>query len=287
MVRKRGLGKGLSALIPENPMDEILDGVPDGASVLDLNIDLIKPNQDQPRKRFEGDALKELASSIEIYGIIQPIVVRRQGKDYEIVAGERRWRAAKVANLKTVPCIVIEADQFKAKKLALIENIQREDLNPIEEAHAFQGLVEGHQLTQEEVAEVIGKSRSYVANSLRLLNLDRETRTYIAEGKITSGHGRALLGIEDEEERRGMMDSIIEEGINVRDTERMVKDRRNRRDAKAKPRDKDPMIREIEDDLMRTLGTKVKLIAERNKGRIEIEFYDYEDLERIIETIMD
>ena len=290
MVKKRGLGKGLSALIPENPMADILDSDLANGSILDLDIDLIEPNQDQPRKDFEEDSLMELASSIKAYGVIQPIVVRRQGSIYQIIAGERRWRAAKIAKLEKIPCIIKEVDQAKATKLALIENIQREDLNPIEEAYAFQGLMEKYGLTQEKVAEAVGKSRSYIANAVRLLKLDEETKSYIAEGKISSGHGRALLGIEDERERKKIVKSIAERNINVRDTEKMIKDGDKLR-AKTYKEDqtheKDPMIREIEDNLMRTLGTKVKLVTRRDKGKIEIEFYGHEDLERIIELIMD
>ncbi|NLJ98512.1 MAG: ParB/RepB/Spo0J family partition protein [Tissierellia bacterium] len=284
VVKKRGLGKGLSALIPGDPVVGLLNEEPEKDSVLKLDIELVEPNEDQPRQKFEKDSLHELTASIEMYGVIQPIVVRKKGNKYQIVAGERRWRAAKAANLKKIPCIIKDIDEKEAMKLALIENIQRQDLNPIEEAFAFQGLMKEYHLTQEEVAKSIGKSRSYIANTIRLLKLDKEIKDYIAEGKITSGHGRALLSIDNEEERRKVAESIVNKKINVRDTESMIKNRK-----KSKPKveddDKDPLVREVEDNLMRTLGTKVKLTTKKDGGKIEIQFYDYEDLQRLIELI--
>lgn len=282
-TKKRGLGKGLSALIPMDPIEDSLNEKPEKGSVVSLDIELVAPNKDQPRQRFEKEALGELAKSIEMYGIIQPIVVRKNGDRYQIIAGERRWRAAKKACLKKIPCIIKQVDKKEAMKLALIENIQRQDLNPIEEAYAFKGLMEEHNLIQEEVAEAVGKSRSYIANAIRLLKLDEEIKDYIVEGKISSGHGRALLSIQDKDEQKKAAESIFNDKINVRDTEKMIK---KRTETKPPADNKDPMIKEIEDNLMRNLGTKVRLTTQKNGGKIELEFYDYEDLERLIDLIV-
>lgn len=211
--------------------------------------------------------------------------MRKKGENYEIIAGERRWRAAKDAKLSEVPCIIREVSDKGAMKLALIENIQREDLNPIEEAYAFKGLIEDYNLTQDEVAKAIGKSRSYIANSVRLLNLDEKVLDYIAEGKISSGHGRALLSLDSKDEQLKTAESIVNEKINVRETEKLVK---NRSTKKRKPKmtlNRDPFTEEIEENLMRALGTKVKLTSKKDGGKIEIEFYNDEDLDRIIEII--
>lgn len=285
VTKKRGLGKGLAALIPDEPITDLLNEEVDKESIVNIQIDLIKPNRDQPRREFEPETLKELKNSILQYGIIQPIVVRKKGENYEIIAGERRWRAAKDAKLSEVPCIIREVSDKGAMKLALIENIQREDLNPIEEAYAFKGLMEDYNLTQDEVAKAIGKSRSYIANSVRLLNLDEKVLDYIAEGKISSGHGRALLSLDSKDEQLKTAESIVNEKINVRETEKLVK---NRSTKKRKPKmtlNRDPFTEEIEENLMRALGTKVKLTSKKDGGKIEIEFYNDEDLDRIIEII--
>lgn len=284
VAKKRGLGKGLAALIPDEPIADLFDEKLEDKSILDIDIELIEPNRYQPRQDFEKETLDELKDSIKQYGIIQPIIVRKKDSKYEIIAGERRWRAAKEAKFKKIPCIVKEVDNKEAMKLALIENIQREDLNPIEEAYAFKGLMENYNLTQEEVAQAIGKSRSYIANSIRLLNLDDRVLKYIAEGKISSGHGRALLSLDDKEEQFKAAKSIINNKTNVRDTEKLVKNkgkkRRNRKVAK-----KDSFVKEIEEHLMGVLGTKVNIISKKNGGKIEIDFYSDEDLERILEII--
>ena len=282
--KKRGLGKGLSALIPDEPLADLFNEEANKDSILDIEISLIKPNESQPRQEFGKDSLDDLKDSIEQYGIIQPIVVRKKDDKYEIIAGERRWRAAKAASLKEVPCIIKEVDDKQAIKLALIENIQRQNLNPIEEAYAFKGLMKDYNLTQEEVAEAVGKSRSYIANTVRLLNLDKEIIDYMVKGKITRGHGRALLGITSTEERIKAAKSIVNNKTNVRETEKMVK-KQNKIKDKNRETKKDPFIKEIEENLMSSLGTKVKLITKKNGGKIEIEFYGHEDLERIIEII--
>ncbi len=207
-------------MIPDEPITDLFSEKSEDESIINIEIDLIEPNQRQPRQEFEKKSLEELKNSIIQYGIIQPIVVRKKENKYEIIAGERRWRAAKEAKLQEIPCIIKEVSDKDAMKLALIENIQREDLNPIEEAYAFKGLLEDYNLTQEELGKAIGKSRSYIANSIRLLNLDDKILEYIAEGKLSSGHGRALLSIDDKEEQLRFAESIMNDKINVRETEK-------------------------------------------------------------------
>lgn len=284
MAKKRGLGKGLSALIPDEPIEELFDTGDNKDAITNIDISLIGPNKNQPRKEFDIESLDELSHSIKTYGVIQPIIVRKVGSSYEIVAGERRWKASKKAGLKEVPCLVKDIEELEAMKLALIENLQREDLNPIEEARAFKELMDKHKLTQEEVSQVVGKSRSYIANTLRLLNLDKEILTKIEEGKITSGHGRALLSIENEMDRKRASKEIIDNKLNVRETENIAKNMKTKKSRKKSV--KDPALVELEEDLMSYLGTKTKINHGKERGKIEIEYYGYEDLERIIEVIM-
>lgn len=285
-VKKRGLGRGLSALIPEESQISLFEEDSNKSPVVELDISSIETNKEQPRKTFEKESLDELKNSILQYGVLQPIVVRKKGDKYEIIAGERRWRAAKEANLEKIPCIIKEVDDKESLKLALIENIQREDLNPIEEARSYKTLIDEYGLTQEELAQALGKSRSYIANTLRLLNLDEEIVDYIYEGKITSGHAKALLGVKDKEERLNLAKAIVENQLNVRETERMASKSKKKKSNTKKP-DKNPFIAQIEESLMRALGTKVTLIAKRNGGKIEIEYYSDEDLQRIVEVITD
>ena len=276
MAKKRGLGKGLSALIPDEPIEELFDIRDDRAAITNIDISQIVPNKNQPRKEFDGESLNELSHSIKTYGVIQPIIVRKVGSSYEIVAGERRWKASKIAGLKEVPCLVKNIKELEAMKLALIENLQREDLNPIEEARAFKELMDNHKLTQEEVAQVVGKSRSYIANTLRLLNLDEETLSRVEEGRITSGHGRALLSIDNDIDRKRVSKEIV-------DAKRI----KAKKSKKKKRSVKDPTLVELEEDLMRYLGTKTRIIYGKERGKIEIEYYGYEDLERILEAIIE
>lgn len=283
--KKRGLGRGLSALIPDNIEAELLNTEESKEQVVELDINLIVPNKNQPRKEFEKVSLEELKNSIQQYGIIQPIVVRKVEDKYEIIAGERRWRAAREASFDKIPCIIKEVDEKEAIKLAIIENIQREDLNPIEEANAFKSLMNTYNLKQEEVAEAVGKSRSYVANSLRLLNLDEEIQDYISEGKISTGHAKALLGVRNKKDRLSIAKTIIDKKLNVRETEKLVSKSKRKKTGKSTV-EKDPFIKEIEERLMSTLGTKVTLISSKKGGKIEIEFYNEEDLQRILEVIM-
>ena len=284
-TKKRGLGKGLAALLPDEPISDLLEEELDKESITNIDINLIEPNKDQPRRQFEKESLQELKESIEQFGIIQPIIVRKKEDKYEIIAGERRWRAAKAAKLENIPCIIRKTDDKEAMKLALIENIQRQDLNPIEEAMAYKSLIEEYKLTQEDLAKTIGKSRSYIANTVRLLNLDKEIIENIQEGKLTAGHGRALLAIPNKKERLKTANAIINDKINVRDVENIAKKSKGKKSKTKAKATKDPFIIDIEEKLMRTLGTKVNLISKQNGGKIEIEFYSDEDLERIIEVI--
>lgn len=280
--KKRGLGKGLSALIPDEPIDEILNS-DDKNYIMDIDISLIKPNENQPRKEFNEESLDELRESIKTYGVIQPVIVRKMGKVYEIVAGERRWKASKEAGLKSIPCIVKDIEDFEATKLSLIENLQREDLNPVEEANAFKDLMDQYKLTQEEIAKIVGKSRSYIANSIRLLNLDDEVKDYLSKGEISSGHGKAILAIDDKKKQKKVARDIIDKKLNVRDAESLVKDIKKNTPSRV---EKDPYILDIEENLISKFGTKVKITQGNNKGKVEIEYYSDDDLNRILEILM-
>lgn len=278
-VKKRGLGKGLSALISD---DVIIDDRNEKETVEYIDINLISPNENQPRVDFDKKALSELADSIKIHGLIQPILVRKIGSKYEIIAGERRWRACKIADVKEIPCIIKNIDQEVSAKFALIENIQREDLNPIEEAMAYKKLMEDFNLTQEEVAKAVGKSRSYIANTVRLLNLHEKIIEYITKGQLTAGHGKALLSIKDKDKQLLAAEQIINNNLNVRETEEITNKKSNN---KSKEKDKESYIIELEENLMKILGTRVNLVQGSKKGKIEIEYYGNEDLERIIDIL--
>lgn len=287
-LKKRGLGRGLAALIPEEPINEKENTFSDGEKIVNIEIDLIEPNSEQPRKNFEEDALEELTQSIKRHGVLQPIIVRRLGKGYEIVAGERRWRASKNAGLKEMPCIIKDLEQIQYTEIALIENIQREDLNSIDEAYAYKRLIDKYSLTQDEVASVIGKSRPYISNVMRLLNLNEEVIKLISSALISNGHGRALLALEDKEVQLEVARSIIDNDLSVRETEKLVREmckKEERKSKKTVEKVKDPMIGEIEESLRKVLGTKVQVVKGRKKGKIEIEYYSDEDLERIIEIL--
>jgi len=285
---KRGLGKGLNALIPQKLEEEIfLNQKEDNKIVSIINIDEIKPNINQPRKYFDKDKIKGLEESILRHGIIQPIIVRKLKNGYEIVAGERRWRAAKNANIKEIPCIIKDLDNKKLMELSLIENLQREDLNEIEEAMAYKRLNEEFNMTQDTIANIVGKSRPYIANTLRLLNLDKEVMEMIAQGKITSGHGRALLRVEDINIQKKVALRIFSDNLTVRETEKLVSEIVDRTDRKQKVRNKvkDSSIVYIEEKMKEILGTKVNIVKGKKKGKIEIEYYSDDDLERILEFL--
>lgn len=291
---KKGLGskgKGMEALINtqignlHNAMDEALVS---NKNSIEIDINKIEPNKKQPRKTFEENSLEELASSIKEYGIVQPLIVRKNEDFYEIVAGERRWRAAKIAGLKKVPAIIRDYESDLAFEIALIENIQRENLNPIEEALSYKRLNEEFNLSQDKIAEKVGKNRTTITNSMRLLNLDERVQNFIIEGKITSGHARALLTLTDNEIQFELAEKIIEDCLSVRETENLVK---HISELKSKEKDNsneqkstfdNSSYKKIENDLKNIFGTKVKLSNKKNKGKIEIEYYSNEDLDRLL-----
>lgn len=288
MVKKRGLGKGLSALIPDDIVEENIEIAADEDIVKKVDITLIEPNENQPRRVFDYDSLNEMADSISKHGLIQPIVVRKSGNGYEIIAGERRWRGAQIAGLSEIPCLIKEVKNLESAELALIENIQRENLNPIEEALAYDSLINKYNLTQEEVSNVVGKSRPYITNLIRLLNLDERILDLISAKELSSGHGRTLLQIEDKDKQFEIAKMIMQEGLSVRATEKLVKDLINKKPTNNTKKDKiekDSNIVDIEESLRRLFGTKVEINKGKNKGKIEIEYYNEEDLERILELL--
>lgn len=285
-MSKKGLGKGLGALIRRESLPEVINS----KHIQEIPIRDVKPNPKQPRIYFDQAQLEELSLSIKEHGIIQPIIVQGQNNEYLIVAGERRWRAAQLAGLEKIPVIVKELTGKELSEIALIENLQREDLNPIEEAIALGTLIKDFDLTQELLAQRIGKSRPYVANSLRLLQLPVEVRNLILDRSLSAGHGRALGAIKDSKLICELAKRIIEQGLNVRQTESLVKANLNNVQAPAiktqsKPKI-DPNISELEDKLRGTLGTGVRIYNKGKKGKIEIEYYGEEDLNRILETLL-
>lgn len=285
MAAKRGLGKGLSALIPETEEKEEKEN-----NSIEISIKEIHPNQYQPRKEFDQEKLKELAASIQEHGIIQPIVVTSTKKGYQIIIGERRWRAAHICGLKTIPAIVKEFSEQEIMEIALIENLQREDLNAIEEANAYRQLIDEFSLTQDDLAIRLGKSRSLIANTLRLLTLSKNIQQFIKDNKLSPGHGRALLSMENNETRNLLAKKVIEEKLSVRELEKLTKDLKNKNQGKNKRKQKQksiksPIILELEENLQKTLGTKVNITNKSKRGKIEIEYYSNEDLERILEII--
>jgi ParB family chromosome partitioning protein len=274
MAKKFGLGKGLNQLIPEE--EEVI-------TVLDIN--KIKANKKQPRKYFDEDKLMLLSESIKEHGMIQPIIVQKAGEDYSIIAGERRWRAAKKASLKEVPVIVMDITEAAVLEVSLIENIQRQDLNPIEEAGAYRRLLHDFKLTQEELARRIGKSRTSITNTMRLAQLDERVQQFIIEESLTEGHGRALLGLENHDDQYSAAQKVLDEGLSVRDTEHLVSTFHKSRPAPRKIK-MDPYFKDIEKRLAKTMGTKVSLKPKaKNKGKIEIEYYSMEDLNRLLEYL--
>ena len=282
MAKKNVLGKGLDSLIPENIKVE--KNEPAGKELL-IRISDIEPNKEQPRKKFDEDALNELAESIKQYGIIQPIVVTKPKNGfYEIIAGERRWRAAKLAGLKEVPVIIKDYSDIEIVEIALIENIKRENLNPIEEAIAYKRLLTEFNLNQDEVAERVSKSRVALTNSMRLLNLDERVQEILINEMISMGHARALLGIEDGDEQYNLDMRVFDEKLSVRDIEKIVKAKNNKKKVE-KPKEKEVLYQDLEEKLKSIFGTKVTINNKGNKGKIEIEYYSKEDLERIYDLI--
>jgi len=287
-AKKRGLGKGLEALIPDMIGLSIMEENVHGERIQTIDIDKIHPNPDQPRKNFDKESIEELSNSIKAHGIIQPIIAVGDSEGYMIIAGERRWRAAKNIDLKEVPCIIKYYEGKQLLEISLIENLQRKDLNVIEEARAYRYLINKYNVTQEQLSEALGKSRSYIANILRLLKLDERVIDYIIEEKISGGHGRAILSIEPNENQYKLAQKIISENLSVRQVEQLVKNLTNpvekdKQQAKSKP--KDAFLIEIEKNLKSLLGTKVNITKGAKKGKIEIEYYNEEDLERIINLL--
>lgn len=293
-MAKRGLGKGLDSLIPSNVMEQPIKPVSvsnekeksdDGATI--VKITMVEPNREQPRKNFDEDSLQELADSIKQFGLLQPILVQDRKTYYEIVAGERRWRAAKIAGLKEVPVVIRNLTEQEIVEISLIENIQREDLNPIEEAQAYKRLLTEFNLKQDEVAERVSKSRTTVTNSMRLLKLCDKVQKMIVDGMISTGHARALIGIENPEEQYLIAQKIFDEKLSVREVEKLVKNL-NKPPKQKKPENKtlEAIYNEISEKLKQSLSTKVSISAKENgSGKIEIEFYNHEDLDRLIEQI--
>lgn len=276
---KRGLGKGLDALFNDIPTNQDNSNL-----VTALKITEVEPNKEQPRKYFDEEQLIALSESIKEHGIIQPIIVSRLNTGfYQIIAGERRWRAARLAGLKTIPCIIRDYDKQEIMEVALIENLQREDLNAIEEAEGYKNLMENFDMTQERISERVGKSRSAVANSLRLLSLDSQIKQLLVEGKLTSGHARALLSIEDNDKRQMLAEKIVSQGLSVREAEAQAKEKPKKEIQEKIPKSFD--IIELEKALSEKLGTKVIINQGKSKGKIEVEYYDEEQLERLIDII--
>lgn len=277
--KKNVLGRGISALIPENIEEE------SKKSEIEIDINSIYPNENQPRKNFDEERINELAQSIKEHGVIQPLIVAKDGEFYKIIAGERRWRAAKVAGLKKVPIIVKDLTDTEVMEISLIENLQREDLNPVEEAKAYKALMDEYKLTQEDISKKIGKARSSITNSIRILNLDEKVLSYIVDGTLSEGHGKALLSIEDKNMQYEIAKKIIDGGLNVRQTEQLVKTILKGKNKKVKDKKKDIYIQEIESKLENTFGTKVTINKGRKKGKIEIEYYSDDDFQRIIDKL--
>ena len=283
--KKRGLGRGLQALIPELKTMDLIEEVEDEEKIKKISINKIYPNKHQPRKNFNEETLKELADSIKIYGLIQPIVVTEREDGFMIISGERRWRAARIAELKEIPAIVTDYDERQLMEIALIENIQRDDLNAIEEANAYKYLMDTYKVKQEEIAEAVGKSRPYITNILRLLQLDNRIIEMIKNEEITPGHGKALLGIDDHNIQHELALKIINDKLSVRQIEELVRNLNKpiKKDKKEKP--KDIFLLEIEENLKRFFGTKVNIVKGKKKGKIEIEYYNDEDLDRIVNLL--
>ena len=298
MVKKSGLGKGLDSLIPSagakksNPAksevkkEVVVEKVVKKEEVM-LKITEVEPSREQPRKNFNEDALLELADSIKQFGIIQPLIVQKQDDYYEIIAGERRWRAAKLAGLKEVPVIIKNYTEQERVEIALIENIQREDLNPIEEALAFRRLLTEFELKQDELAERVSKSRTAVTNSMRLLKLDGRVQQMVVDEKISTGHARALLAVEDKEQQYTLANKIFDEKLSVRETERLMKNfQKEKENKKSQKTENEFIYKGIEEKIKMILGTKVTVNHKKNnKGRIEIEYYSNEELERIMDLL--
>lgn len=294
-VKKKGLGKGLDSLIPDKPLKAAmtntgnpLDDNETGMGERMMKINMVEPNREQPRKNFEEDALLELSDSIKQFGVLQPLLVRKRKDYYEIIAGERRWRAAKMAGVKEVPVIIKDYTEQEIVEISLIENIQRENLNPIEEAMAFKKLLEEFNLKQDEVAERVSKSRTAVTNSMRLLKLNEKVQQMIIDDMISTGHARALLAIDDYEQQYMLANKIFDEKLSVRETEKLIKEIKNPKKPKEKKTIENQFIyTDLADKLKEVMGTKVSIASKgKGKGKIEIEYYSDSELERVFDLMM-
>lgn len=299
MATKKGLGKGLDSLIADKvstkptakSLSQAKPSSEHAADAVMMDITKVEPNRDQPRKKFDEDALLELGESIKQFGVLQPLLVQERDDYYEIIAGERRWRAAKLAGVKEVPVIIKKLTEQEIMEISLIENIQREDLNPIEEALAYKRLLTEFNLKQDEVAERVSKSRTAVTNAMRLLKLNDKVQQMVIDEMLTTGHARALLGIEDQEKQYTIAQKIFDEKLSVRDTEKLVKNLQNEKKSKGEEKEKiDPKLeaiyRDLEEQMKGILGTKVCINAkDSKKGKLEIEYYSQDELDRIIDMI--
>lgn len=304
--KTRGLGKGLDALFgdaevtlqsraeknsknedekTEDPKQKVDKNEKTGGGIDYIDINDIKPNSNQPRKTFDEDKLNELAASIEEHGLIQPLVLRKAEKGYEIVAGERRWRAARKIGIREIPCIVRELTDEENMLLAIIENMQREDLNPIEEAEGIRQMIDTYGLTQEEVSKSVGKSRPYIANSLRLLRLPETVRKYVEDGSLSTGHAKAIAAVSDEKKQIELAEVAIRDGLSVRQLEKLAQQDKSGVKTRSRVKQKTADVKRVEEDLKNALGTKVTLNQKGKKGKIEIEFYSKDELERLIELL--
>ena len=295
-IKKKGLGKGLDSLIPDNKSmksvtsEKTVESKEDAAAksgVQVMKINEVEPNRDQPRKNFDEDALLELSDSIKQFGVLQPLLVRKRKDYYEIIAGERRWRAAKQAGLNEVPVMIRKYNENEIVEIALIENIQRDNLNPIEEAMAYKRLMEEFELKQDEVATKVSKSRASITNSLRLLKLDPRVQKMLEEEMISTGHARALLAISNKDKQYEIAQKVFDEKLSVRDIEKLVKDLKKIKKNKKEEKDvHDFLYTELEESMKQILGSKVSIKNKKNnKGKIEIEYYSRDELERIVDMI--
>lgn len=284
-VKRGGLGKGLDSLIPETIIKTEPRGAAPDEGVIKVKINKVEPNREQPRKNFDEDSLLELSESIKQFGVLQPLLVQQKKDYYEIIAGERRWRAAKIAGIKEVPVIIRKYNDKEVVEISLIENIQRENLNPIEEALAYKKLLQEFHLKQDEVAERVSKSRTAVTNSIRLLKLDERVQQMIIDERLSTGHARALLAFDDPEKQYMIANEVFDRKLSVRETEKLVKSYQNQKEKKVpEPLNNEVIFKDMEEKMKTLIGTKVRINRKDNqKGKIEIEYYSTEELERIME----
>lgn len=291
MAVKKGLGKGLDSLITDKVSKPVKTKSEHAADAVMIDIKKVEPNREQPRKKFDEDALIELSESIKQFGVLQPLLCQERDDYYEIIAGERRWRAAKIAGIKEVPVIIKKLSEQEIMEISLIENLQREDLNPIEEALAYKRLIDEFKLKQDEVAERVSKSRTAVTNAMRLLKLNEKVQQMVIDEMLTTGHARALLGIEDQDIQYVLAQQIFDQKLSVRDTEKLVKSMQNEKKSKKKEPEKlDSKLlaiySDLEEQMKKIMGTKVLINSKNsNSGKIEIEYYSQDELDRIIDLI--